>query len=152
MITLKFQVICWDIYYFSERFRCRLSKNIQTFNKFLVWKKFIWRSLCTGGVAEIWAVVFFSSTYFGEISIFGLSNDPATRNWSTLMNPEQFLILVTYLIEGELLSVWLGLEWWKITFKVFWFFDWILAFPKQLIDRKFQKSREQLRNQTTRKL
>jgi hypothetical protein len=25
-ITLKSQVICWDIYYFSERLRCRLSK------------------------------------------------------------------------------------------------------------------------------
>ncbi len=54
--------------------------------------------MCTGGVAGIRAMVFFSSTYFGEISIFGLSKDPATRNWSTLMNPEQFLILVTYLI------------------------------------------------------
>ncbi len=40
----------------------------------------------------------FSSTYFGEISIFGLSKNPATRNWTTLMNPEQFLILVPYLI------------------------------------------------------
>ncbi len=41
---------------------------------------------------------FFSPTYFDEISIFGLSKDPATRIWSTPMNPEQFLILVTYLI------------------------------------------------------
>jgi hypothetical protein len=61
-----------------------------------------------GGVAGIRAVVFFSSTYFGEISIFELSKDPASRIWSTLMNPEQFLILVTYLIEylehGNLLS------------------------------------------------
>ncbi len=38
-ITLKFQVICWDIYYFSERLWCRLSKKIQIFNKFLLWKK-----------------------------------------------------------------------------------------------------------------
>jgi hypothetical protein len=49
-------------------------------------------SLCTGGAAGIWAMHIFSSTYFGEISIFGLSKDPATRNWSTFMNPEQFLI------------------------------------------------------------
>jgi hypothetical protein len=55
-------------------------------------------SLCTRGAAGIWAMHIFSSTYFGEISIFGLSKDPATRNWSTLMNPEQFLILVLYLL------------------------------------------------------
>jgi hypothetical protein len=29
--------MCWDIYYFSERLRCRLSKKVQTFNKFLLW-------------------------------------------------------------------------------------------------------------------
>jgi hypothetical protein len=28
-ISPKFQVICWDIYYFSERLRCRLSNEIQ---------------------------------------------------------------------------------------------------------------------------
>ncbi len=54
-------------------------------------------SLCTRGAAGIRAMHIFSSTYFHEISIFGLSKDPATRNWSTLMNPEQFLILVPYL-------------------------------------------------------
>ncbi len=53
-------------------------------------------SLCTGGVAGIRAVVIFSSTYFGEISIFGLSKDQTFRIWSTFMNPQQFLILVTY--------------------------------------------------------
>jgi hypothetical protein len=51
-----------------------------------------------GGVAGIRAMVFFSPTDYGEIIIFGLSKDPATRNWSTLMNTEQFLILVTYLL------------------------------------------------------
>jgi hypothetical protein len=55
-------------------------------------------SLCTGGVARIQAVVYFSTTFFGEISIFELSKDQTFRNWSTLMNPEQFLILVTYLL------------------------------------------------------
>jgi hypothetical protein len=42
-------------------------------------KKFSGGSLRTGGVAGIRAMVFFSPTYFGEISIFGLSKDPATR-------------------------------------------------------------------------
>jgi hypothetical protein len=29
----KNQGICWDIYYFSERLRCRLSKKLQTFSE-----------------------------------------------------------------------------------------------------------------------
>ncbi len=56
-----------------------------------------------GGVAGIRAVVLFSTTYFGEISIFGLSKDQTFRIWSTLMNPEQFLILVTYLLKFKIL-------------------------------------------------
>jgi hypothetical protein len=35
-------------------------------------KKFGGGSLCTRGAAGIWAMHIFSSTYFGEISIFGL--------------------------------------------------------------------------------
>jgi hypothetical protein len=38
-------------------------------------KKISGGSLCTGGVAGIRAVVFFSTAYFDEISIFGLSKD-----------------------------------------------------------------------------
>jgi hypothetical protein len=41
-------------------------------------KNFSGGSLCTGGVAGIRAMVFFISTYFGEISIFGLSKLPET--------------------------------------------------------------------------
>ncbi len=55
-------------------------------------------SLCTGGAAGIWAMHIFSSSYFGEISIFGFSKDQTFRIWSTFMNPEQFLILVPYLL------------------------------------------------------
>jgi hypothetical protein len=55
-ITPKFQVICWDIYYFSERLRCRLSKNLHTFKKFLLWKKIKWRVVvygrCRGNLAR----------------------------------------------------------------------------------------------------
>ncbi len=61
-------------------------------------KKFNGGSLCTGGVAGIRAVVNLSSTDYGEIIIFGLSKDQTIRNWSTLMDLEQFLILVTYLL------------------------------------------------------
>jgi hypothetical protein len=61
-------------------------------------KNFNGGSLCTGGVAGTRAVVNLSSTDYGEIIIFGLSKDQTTRNWSTLMNLEQFWILVTYLI------------------------------------------------------
>jgi hypothetical protein len=43
-------------------------------------KKINGGSLCMGGVAGVRAVVFFSSTYFGEIIIFGLSKDPTIRN------------------------------------------------------------------------
>ncbi len=39
----------------------------------------------------------FSTTYFDEISIFVLSKDQTFRKRCTLMNPEQFLILVTHL-------------------------------------------------------
>jgi hypothetical protein len=51
---------------------------------------------CVREVAGIWVVVFFGITYFGEINIFGLSKDQIFRIWSTFMNPEQFLLLVTY--------------------------------------------------------
>ncbi len=40
----------------------------------------------------------FSITYFGEIIIFVVSKDQTFRIRCTLMNPEQFLILVPYLI------------------------------------------------------
>jgi hypothetical protein len=33
--------IRWDIYYFSERAQCRLSKKVQTFNKFLLWNPWL---------------------------------------------------------------------------------------------------------------
>jgi hypothetical protein len=55
-------------------------------------------SLCTGGVAGICAMHISSSTYFDKISIIGLSKDQTFRFWSTFMNPEQFLILVPYLV------------------------------------------------------
>ncbi len=55
-------------------------------------------SLCTRGAAGIWAMHIFSSTYFDEISIFEHSKVHAFRIWSTFMNPEQFLILVPYLL------------------------------------------------------
>ncbi len=94
-------VICWDIYYFSERLRCRLSKKI---SKLLInfWfeTNFYGGSLCTGGVAGTRAVVNLSSTDYGEIIIFGLSKDQTIRNWSTLMDLEKNLILVIYLISS----------------------------------------------------
>jgi hypothetical protein len=55
-------------------------------------------SLCTRGAAGIWAVDLFSTTYFGEIIIFVVSKDQTFRIRCTLMNPEQFLILVPYLL------------------------------------------------------
>ncbi len=55
-------------------------------------------SLCTRGAVGIWAMHIFRTTYFDEISIFGLSKDQTFRIWSTFMNPEQFLILVLYLM------------------------------------------------------
>ncbi len=60
-------------------------------------KKISGGSLCTGGAAGIWPVVLFGTTYFGEINIYGLSKDQTFRICSTFMNPEQFLLLVTYL-------------------------------------------------------
>ncbi len=71
---------------------CKLSIN------FWFEKNFNGGSLCTGGAAGTRAVVNLSSTDYGEIIIFGLSKDQTIRNWSTLMDLEQFLILVTYLL------------------------------------------------------
>jgi hypothetical protein len=42
-------------------------------------KKISGGSFCTGGAAGIWAVVFFGTTYFGEINIFGLSKGQTCR-------------------------------------------------------------------------
>jgi hypothetical protein len=50
-----------------------------------------------GDAARIRAMHFFSSTYFDEIIIFGLSEGQTFRIRSTLMNPEQFLMLVTFI-------------------------------------------------------
>ncbi len=61
-------------------------------------KKFSGKSLCTRGAAGNWAVDLFSTIYFGEIIIFVVSKDQTFRIRCTLMNPEQFLILVPYLI------------------------------------------------------
>ncbi len=62
-------------------------------------------SLCTGGAAGIWAMHIFSTSYFDQISIFGLSKDQTLRIWSTFMNPEQFLILVPYLFLFQKLTL-----------------------------------------------
>ncbi len=79
--------------------------TMQTFQKtpnfqwiFPLKKKFGGALTFMRGAAEIWAMHIFSSTYFDEISIFGLSKDQTFRIWSTFMNLEQFLILVPYLI------------------------------------------------------
>jgi hypothetical protein len=53
-------------------------------------------SLCTGGAAGIRAVDLFSTTYFDKNIIFVLSKDQTFRIRCTLMNPAQFLILVTH--------------------------------------------------------
>jgi hypothetical protein len=57
---------------FPKNFKLSMIYNFE--------KKFGGGLLCTRGAAGIWAMHIFSSTYFGEISIFGLSKDPATRN------------------------------------------------------------------------
>jgi hypothetical protein len=42
--------------------------------------------------------IFLVTTYFGEIIIFVVSKDQTFRIRCTLVNPEQFLILVTHLV------------------------------------------------------
>ncbi len=59
-------------------------------------------SLSTEDVAGIWAVDLLSTTYFNEIIIFELSNDQIFRIRCTLMDPVQFLILVTHLIWAKI--------------------------------------------------
>jgi hypothetical protein len=45
-------------------------------------KKFGGALTYMGGAAEIWAMHIFSSTYFDEISIFGLGKDQTFRIWN----------------------------------------------------------------------
>jgi hypothetical protein len=73
------------------------QKNSKFLINFWFEKNFSGRSLCTGGVSVIWAMDLFSVTYFGENIIFGLSKDQTFRIRCTLMNLEQFFILVTHL-------------------------------------------------------
>jgi hypothetical protein len=63
------------------------QKNFKLSRNFGFEKKF------SGG-----SLVFFGTTYFGEINVFGLSKDQTFRIRCTLMNPAKFLILVTYLL------------------------------------------------------
>jgi hypothetical protein len=51
-----------------------------------------------GGVAGIYAMDLFSTTYFGENIIFGLSKDQTFRIRCNLKNPAKLLILVTHLL------------------------------------------------------
>jgi hypothetical protein len=46
----------------------------------------------------------FSTTYFGEIIIFVVNKDQTFRIRCTLMNPEEFLILVPHLIIEKVLN------------------------------------------------
>jgi hypothetical protein len=57
-MTLKFQVICWDIYYFSEKIRCRLSKNSKLSRNFGFEKISSGALVQMGGATGIWAVGF----------------------------------------------------------------------------------------------
>jgi hypothetical protein len=66
---------------------------------FCLKKKFSGGLWFTGGAAGICAKDLFSTTYFDENIIFGLIKDQIFRIRCTLMNPTQFLILVTHLIK-----------------------------------------------------
>ncbi len=102
-ITLKFQVICWDIYItVLKGYDAGFPKNSKFSINACFEKNFSGGSLCTKCAAGIWAVDLFSTTYFGEIIIFVVSKDHTFRIRCTLMNPEQFLILVTYLLLGRI--------------------------------------------------
>jgi hypothetical protein len=68
----------------------------------------------------------FSSTYFDEISIFGLSKGQTFRFWSTFMNPEQFLILVPYLLIIKFCYFW------KFDTREYFFILWEFNFIKFL--------------------
>ncbi len=82
---------------FLKGYDAGFPKKIKLSRNFGFEKKISVGSLCTGGTAGIWAMDLFSTTYFGENIIFGLSKDQTFRIQCTLMNPAQFLILVTHL-------------------------------------------------------
>jgi hypothetical protein len=64
---------------FLKGYDAGFPKNSKLSINFGFEKKNSGGSLCTGGAAGIWPVVFFGTTYFGEIIIFGLSKDQTFR-------------------------------------------------------------------------
>jgi hypothetical protein len=116
-ITLKFQVICWDIY-FLKGYDAGFPKKCKFSINSCFGKKFSGGSLCTRGTAGIWAVDLFSTTYFDEIIIFELSKDQTFRIRCTLMNPKQILILVTHLLLVKR----------DFKFFILWSFHWKVLF------------------------
>jgi hypothetical protein len=64
---------------FLKGYDAGFPKNFKLSMNFHFEKKFGGGSLCTRGAAGIWAMQIFSSTYFDEISIFGLSKDQTFR-------------------------------------------------------------------------
>ncbi len=64
----------------------------------MLWKMFGEGSLCTWGNTKVWAVHFLGFNDFDEIYFFVLSKDQTFRNSCAFINPAQFMILVTHLI------------------------------------------------------
>ncbi len=97
-ITLKFQVICWDIYYFSETLQCRLSNKHKTTNEIQLWKKYLWMISKYGAAGE-WLITDEFSTDLNEMGIFVLSKDQTFRICATFLDPAKFSILVIHLVK-----------------------------------------------------
>ncbi len=85
---------------FSLCYDTDFPKNTKFWVNFLFEKNFCGGLWFRGGAAGVLAMDLFSSTYFDENIIFVLSKDQSFRIRCTLMNPAQFLILVTHLIKG----------------------------------------------------
>jgi hypothetical protein len=65
---------------FLKGYDAGFPKNSKLSINFGFEKKIRGGSLCTLGAAGIWPVVFFGTTYFGEINIFGLSKDKLSES------------------------------------------------------------------------
>ncbi len=102
-ITPKFQVICWDIYYFSERLRCRLSnKKTQNYQWITALKKKCAELVNMGGAAGEWLITEEFSIDLDEMDIFVLSKNQTFTICITFLDPAKLSILVTHLFSSRM--------------------------------------------------
>jgi hypothetical protein len=98
-ITLKFQVICWDIYItFLKGYDADYRKNTELPMNYCFGKNICAEWINLGGAAREWLITDEFSTDLDEMGIFVLSKDQTFRICATFLDPAKFSILVIHLL------------------------------------------------------